>query len=106
MIPYTIGLYLNKAHSDFLKRISEQLLVYHKEGTECNSTEFKDYDKEDEEMTKYFYEALGKRIVKEEEYDFIPSFGVSIPLDSPGYTFTILLSIMAIVFNLCMTAFT
>ena len=39
-------------------------------------------------------------MTKTSEFDFVPSFlNISIPLDSPGYTFTILLTVIFVAFN-------
>lgn len=50
--------------------------------------------------SKYFSLVKANDIKKEEKFDFNSGiFGISIPLDSPGYTFAIILSLIAIVFN-------
>lgn len=64
----------------------------------------RDKNIDDEKMKKayseYFNRAMEKRIPKESEFDFIPIFcDITIPLNSQGYTFAILATLVAIVFN-------
>lgn len=55
---------------------------------------------------KYYVEAINMReiIAKNSDFDFTPSFlNLDIPLQNPGYTLTILIALMAFVFNFTTT---
>ena len=53
-----------------------------------------------EEYVEYYNKAMEKNMPKITEFDFIPSLGnITIPLDSQGYTFTIILTVVSIVYN-------
>ena len=49
---------------------------------------------------KYYARSLWKKIEKRDQFDFCPSFlGISVPISSPGYTFSVVLAFIAILFN-------
>ena len=54
----------------------------------------------EKKYVEYYNKAMEKNMPKITEFDFIPSLGnITIPLDSQGYTFTIILTIISIVYN-------
>ena len=54
----------------------------------------------EEKYVKYYNKAMEKNMPKITTFDFIPSLvNITIPLDSQGYTFTIMLTIVSIVYN-------
>ena len=54
----------------------------------------------EEYYVEYYNKAMEKNMPKITEFDFIPSLGnITIPLDSQGYTFTIILTVVSIVYN-------
>lgn len=66
--------------------------------------QFQDTERVNELYKQYCWEALivqGKaNLSKVADFDFVPLFlNISIPLDSSGYTFTILLTLVSIVFS-------
>ena len=54
-----------------------------------------------DQYMKYYKLVLANNITLKSEFDFVPSiFGISIPLDSPGYAMALLLSVLSIVVSL------
>ena len=102
LVPYFAGIMLNNAHRKYHETMMEKYYEEKIEGVICNLE--KDDMKESikETYMKYYNVALmNSNILNlKEKFDFVPSlFNITIPLDNPGYTFTILLVIPSVVFN-------
>ncbi len=125
LLPYYMGTLLNKLHEAYYKKMKD---VYFEMKVqipfEDHSITFvcqpgnkkpkqlhvddtrRTRNQKEEKMAKdlylkYYSLAMEKNMNKIKEFDLVPSMmGISVPLDSQGYTFTILLTIMSIIFNL------
>ena len=102
IIPFYMGIWLNYSHHNYHKEMLEACFKM-----EIGNKQFypgcdhKNTNRNDIIHYMEYYNLMSSRnLTKRADFDFIPSiFGVSIPLDSQGYTFTILLSVISIVFN-------
>lgn len=117
LIPYCMGSWLNFVHQRYYKEIKMALLekITWNARSEVdiiqpgyqNFTYIKEQVKPGRKLSDDDYKNHYLLLAKEQSYldyitdfAFVPSiFGITIPLDSQGYTFTIILSIVSIVFN-------
>ena len=103
-IPYYMVTWLNGLHDKYYREMREQFFMINiKNGTSTfkfipgNSE-----PNEDNEMKciTYYNIAMGKPMTKRTDFDFVPAIlGISIPLENTGYTFTILVSVISIIFK-------
>ena len=98
IIPFYMGNWLNYSHQKYHTKMLEACFE-----VKIGETTFYpgcDYEDVDDVYMKYYNLMSSKNLAKRADFDFVPSiFGISIPLDNQGYTFTILLSIISIMFN-------
>ena len=100
IIPYSVGVWLNYSHEKCYKKMLEACFK-----VKINTLLFEPgHDWKDANSNKLYMEYYNlmsaKNLAKRTDFDFVPSvLGISIPLDSQGYTFSILISIVSIVFN-------
>ena len=95
IIPFYMGIWLNYSHHNYHKKMLEACFEM-----EIGTGDERFYPGCDHENTdrndtvhymKYYNLMSSKNLAKRADFDFVPSiFGVTIPLDSQGYTFTIL----------------
>ena len=122
-LPYLMAVLCNKAHSDYynaLLKIFQTANVQEKKSEEQNSHHlgrgangYENLEKSVEladpfdnvcvpmsPEDRYHARSLWKKIEKRDQFDFCPSFlGITIPINSPGYTFSVVLAFMATLFN-------
>ena len=100
LIPYILGIYLNYLHNLYYKSMLINFRTLERNDEEKDKTNIMRDTLDDDASKEYFHGVMQKRLRKEVDFDFVPSFfGISIPLDNPGYTFAIILSIATVVFN-------
>ena len=100
LVPYILGTMLNNAHHKYYEKMMEKYFEVRINGESCRLGEVKESVRGP--YMKYYHEATRNRdlLVLNTEFDFVPSlFDIDIPLDSPGYTFSILIAIASVVFN-------
>lgn len=112
IIPFYMGTWLNDSHHEYHKKLLDGCFG----PITIDKYTFKpgyQYDRSVSETKankgkrdagalyiKYYNFMSAKNLAKRAEFDFVPSiFGISIPLDSQGYTFSILLSVISVIFN-------
>ena len=101
-LPYYMAIWLNDLHDKYYKKMKKKFFK-----AKIGDHDFKpglgskNHDANIKKTLSWYYNATrGKPMTKISDFDFVPVIlGVSIPLENPGYTFTILLSVMSIVFN-------
>ena len=104
-LPYYMASWLNGLHHQYYKEMGRQLFEINIQceantfrfipGKQINGSETKK-----KACSDYYNAAKEKNLVKTTDFDFVPAIlGVSFPLSNPGYTFTILVSIMSILFK-------
>ena len=126
-LPYLMAVLCNKAHSDYYNALLEiyqnvkikddfwnnKLEEWYEKcpcsSEEAEASEYENLDNLHVELTNYasgispedrYYARSLQKIEKRNEFDFCPSFlGISIPISSPGYTFSVVLAFIAIIFN-------
>lgn len=107
-IPYYMAIWLNSLHDQYFKDMSRKFFMTHIKYGANTVYNFvperqKDYEEnsiEKKRCSDYYNAAIAKPMNKIPDFDFVPVIlGISIPLENPGYTFTILVSVMSIVFN-------
>ena len=106
LVPYYSGIWLNNAHHKYHKKMMEKYFkVKIKVGGEffsCNLEKEGVKRAVQQDYMRYYNVASRNSniLALRKKFDFVPSlFDISIPLDNPGYTFTILLAISSVVFN-------
>ena len=119
LLPYLMAVKCNEVHSDYYKALLElyQNGQYKCEEEDyfkacrknlccCQKNETGDYDSLDDEPvdgqhSKYYVRSLWKKIEKKDDLDFRPNlFGASIPISSPIYTCTLILSLFGVISGL------
>ena len=108
-VPFCMGIYFNYLHNICYEELVNELLTFKvtTPGGHClvqtvtdNKEDNATYSKYEGEYKVYILKALEKSLKKEVNFDFVPClFGISIPLDNPGYTFTIILTITTVIFS-------
>lgn len=95
VVSYITGIFLNHVHQDYYKNLNREYTMFRlHSGNDATNTNTS------KEHKTYHSIIMGKEINKKSEFDFIPTFFyVAIPVDSPGYTFSIVLSFVAAVFQ-------
>ena len=107
-IPYYMAIWLNGLHDQYYNEMSRKFFTTDiKYG--ANTTykfvpgkqkEYEENSIEKKRCSDYYNAAIAKPMTKIADFDFVPVIlGISIPLENPGYTFTILVSVLSIVFN-------
>ena len=101
LIPYSLGLWINRLHTICYDRMLSEYLKYKNKRLE-EYLEKPDSDKEDyfEGYFEHYSGAMSMAISKNPDFDFNPSLlGMKIPLNSSGYIFAIYISIAASIFT-------
>lgn len=106
-VPYFMGIWLNEVHHQYYEKMAT---LYYKVDIKLSDERTLNFEpgkitndntpEEKKQLTEFYCTAMEKKMDKKLDFDFVPVIiGISIPLDNPGYSFTILISIMSIIFN-------
>ena len=72
----------------------------------CCCEEYNQVQVEDS-ISEYYIRSLWKKIEKKDNFDFCPNiFGITIPISSPSYTYTLILTLIAVVFSFIQNDYT
>ena len=115
LLPYLMAVKCNEAHNDYYEALLELYQNGHYKCEEedyfkacrknlccCQKNETGDYDSLDDEPvdgqhSKYYARSLWKKIEKKDNLDFRPNlFGASIPINSPIYTYALIISLFSV----------
>ena len=124
LVPYLVAASCNKAHDDYYKELFElyqsgewkykKECCYKKLSTCCKNMfcSFKPKPESEplleEHDHKYAAKCRARSLwKKKKDFDFCPQiFGVSIPISSPSYTYSFIISLIAVVFSFIQNKYT